>query len=358
MPARECTYQDFLKCQPFNFNGTEGVVGLTHWFEKMEIVFDIINCPEKYQVKYTSCTLLNSALTWWNSHKRTIGNEAAYSMSWAELMNLMTEELIFLCTRMVPNEEDIVERFIEGLPDNIQRNMIAANPVRFQDVVRITNQLMDKKLQGYAARSAESKRRMESKSRDNRGQQPPFKRQNISGQNVVRAYTTRNNKRRGDCTAIITPNTQRAPVGNQQGVTGNQTGANEATAKAYAIGGGGTNPDSNVVTVTRCIDNLIVFSKLLAINGFEISLPVVVCFGVANALVQHYGALIMIQFLVNCQPLTDLRSLYQSRLLWTSQFLMSVRHGELMTICCVVAKPTLKQSFSTPLQLPDTQTIP
>ncbi|GJR88267.1 hypothetical protein Tco_0212278 [Tanacetum coccineum] len=56
-------------------------------------------------------------------------------------------------------------------------------------------------------------------------------------------------------------------------------------------------------------------------------------------------------------PSTDLRSLYQSRLLWTSQFLMSVRHGELMTICCVVAKPTLKQSFSTPLQLPDTQTI-
>ncbi|GKD21622.1 hypothetical protein Tco_1223325, partial [Tanacetum coccineum] len=26
MPARECTYQDFLKCQPLNFNGTEGVV--------------------------------------------------------------------------------------------------------------------------------------------------------------------------------------------------------------------------------------------------------------------------------------------------------------------------------------------
>ncbi|GKB56248.1 hypothetical protein Tco_0912434 [Tanacetum coccineum] len=110
--------------------------------------------------------------------------------------------------------------------------------------------------------------------------------------------------------------------------------------------------------LTRCIDNLIVFSKLSAVNGFEISLPVAVCSGVANALVQHYGALITIQFLVNCQPLTDLRSLYQSRLLWTSQFLMSVRHGELMTICCVVAKPTLKQSFSTPLQLPDTQTIP
>ncbi|GJS22684.1 putative reverse transcriptase domain-containing protein [Tanacetum coccineum] len=152
MPARECTYQDFLKCQPLNFNGTEGVVGLTRWFEKMETVFHISNCPEKYQVKYASCTLLNSALTWWNSNKRTIRNEAAYAMSWAELMKLMTEvyclrneiqkmetelwnltvkgndltvytqrfqELILLYTRIVPNEEDRVERFIGGLPDNI-----------------------------------------------------------------------------------------------------------------------------------------------------------------------------------------------------------------------------------------------
>ncbi|GJW14897.1 putative reverse transcriptase domain-containing protein [Tanacetum coccineum] len=29
--ARECTYPDFLKCQPLNFKGTKGVVGLTQW---------------------------------------------------------------------------------------------------------------------------------------------------------------------------------------------------------------------------------------------------------------------------------------------------------------------------------------
>ncbi|GJS92624.1 hypothetical protein Tco_0799592 [Tanacetum coccineum] len=48
--ARECTYQDFMKCQPLNFKGMEGVVGLIRWFEKMETVFHISNCPEKYQV--------------------------------------------------------------------------------------------------------------------------------------------------------------------------------------------------------------------------------------------------------------------------------------------------------------------
>ncbi|GJY86028.1 hypothetical protein Tco_0500054 [Tanacetum coccineum] len=89
--ARECTYQDFMKCQPLNFKGTEGVVALIRWFEKMETMFHISNCPEKYQVKYATYTLLNNALTWWNSHKGTIGTEAAFAMSWRELMKLMTE---------------------------------------------------------------------------------------------------------------------------------------------------------------------------------------------------------------------------------------------------------------------------
>ncbi|GKB18942.1 putative reverse transcriptase domain-containing protein, partial [Tanacetum coccineum] len=156
------------------------------------------------------------------------------------IVRLTPLELILLCTRMVPDEEDRVERFIGGLPDNIQGNVIAANPARLQDAIRIANQLMDKKLQGYAARSAENKKMMESNPRDNRGQQPPFKRQNGSGQN------TRNK------------------VGNK---TENQTGGNEATAKAYTIGGGGTNPDFNVVTGTFLLNNC--YASMLFNSGAD-----------------------------------------------------------------------------------------
>nr|GFD16430.1 reverse transcriptase domain-containing protein [Tanacetum cinerariifolium] len=102
------------------------------------------------------------------------------------------------------------------------------------------NQLMDKKLQGYAARSAENKRRIESKPRDNCGQQPLFKRQNINGQNVARAYTAGNNERR----RIVETRQE------SRNKTGNQTGGNEATTRVYSIGRGGTNPDSNIVTDT------------------------------------------------------------------------------------------------------------
>ncbi|GJV21524.1 retrovirus-related pol polyprotein from transposon 17.6 [Tanacetum coccineum] len=61
--ARECTYTDFLNCQPLNFKGTEGVVGLTQWFEKMESVFHINNCTVACQIKFATCTLQGNALT-------------------------------------------------------------------------------------------------------------------------------------------------------------------------------------------------------------------------------------------------------------------------------------------------------
>ncbi|GKG51284.1 hypothetical protein Tco_0541668, partial [Tanacetum coccineum] len=65
-----------------------------------------------------------------------------------------------------------VEKFIGGLPDNIQGNVIDAEPTRLQDAVRIANNLMDQKLKGYTVRNAENKRRLN----NNHGQQPPHKR--------------------------------------------------------------------------------------------------------------------------------------------------------------------------------------
>ncbi|GKF28270.1 hypothetical protein Tco_0094612, partial [Tanacetum coccineum] len=62
--ARECTYPDFMKFQPLNFKGMEGVVELIQWFEKMETVFSISNCSVENQIKVSTCTLLACALTW------------------------------------------------------------------------------------------------------------------------------------------------------------------------------------------------------------------------------------------------------------------------------------------------------
>ncbi|GKG60619.1 hypothetical protein Tco_0614181, partial [Tanacetum coccineum] len=57
---------------------------------------------------------------------------------------------------------------VRGLPANIQGNVIAAEPTKIQDAIRVAYNLIDQKLKGYA-RSAENKRRLENNLRDNRG---------------------------------------------------------------------------------------------------------------------------------------------------------------------------------------------
>nr|GEV72472.1 hypothetical protein [Tanacetum cinerariifolium] len=72
--------------------GTEGVVELTQWFERMETVFRISNCLAENQTKFAICTLLAGALTWWNSHIRIVGSDAAYVMTWIELKKKMVDK--------------------------------------------------------------------------------------------------------------------------------------------------------------------------------------------------------------------------------------------------------------------------
>nr|GEY39810.1 reverse transcriptase domain-containing protein [Tanacetum cinerariifolium] len=73
-------------------NSTEGVVGLTRWLEKMESVFQISNYTVACQVKFASCTLQGSALTWWNSHIKAVGQDVAYAMPWAALKRMITDK--------------------------------------------------------------------------------------------------------------------------------------------------------------------------------------------------------------------------------------------------------------------------
>ncbi|GJS40404.1 reverse transcriptase domain-containing protein [Tanacetum coccineum] len=192
--ASECTYSDFLKCQPLNFKGTEGVVGLTQWFEKMESVFHISNCRVTCQVKFTTCTLLGNALTWWNSHVKTVGHDAVYGMPWKTLMKMLTDkycsrgeiknleieiwnlkvkgtnvasyiqrfqELALMCGRMFFEESDQVGKYVGGLPDMIQESVMASKQKTMQDAIKFATELMDQKIRTFAKRQAENKRKLD-----------------------------------------------------------------------------------------------------------------------------------------------------------------------------------------------------
>ncbi|GJV32345.1 hypothetical protein Tco_1392745 [Tanacetum coccineum] len=68
-----CSHKTFINGKPHPFNGTEGVVGLRRWIEKVEKVFEIFNCAEEDKVMFAASTFEGRALTWWNGNVHTLG---------------------------------------------------------------------------------------------------------------------------------------------------------------------------------------------------------------------------------------------------------------------------------------------
>ncbi|GJZ34995.1 putative reverse transcriptase domain-containing protein [Tanacetum coccineum] len=171
---RECTYKDFLNCQPLTFKGTEGVVVLAQWFEKMES----------------------------NSHMKTVTQDVAYAMDWKTLKKMMTvkycprgeikkleiklwnlkvkgtditsytlrfQELALMCGRMFLEESDEVKKYVGGLPDMIRGNVMSYQPKTMEQAIEFANDQMDQKVLTITERQAEQKRKLEFNAGNNQG---------------------------------------------------------------------------------------------------------------------------------------------------------------------------------------------
>ncbi|GJZ64092.1 putative reverse transcriptase domain-containing protein [Tanacetum coccineum] len=275
--ARECTYLDFMKRKPLYFKGTERVVELTQWFERMKTVFRISNCTMENQIKFATCTFLGSSLTWWNSHVRTVGHDVAYAMTWTDLKTNMIykycprgeikklevemwdlevkgtdvvsykqhfQELVLMCAIMFLEETDKIKKYVGGLPDMIHKSVKASKPKTMQDAIEFATELMDKKISTFAERSGEKKPYGGSK---------PLCSKCIYHHDGPCAPKCHRCNRVGhlarDCRGTANANTANNQRGTRAGGNGN------APAKVYVVGHAGTNPDSNVVTGTFLLNN-------------------------------------------------------------------------------------------------------
>nr|GFA15337.1 hypothetical protein [Tanacetum cinerariifolium] len=154
--TRECTYTDFLKCQPLPFKGTEGVTSLSQWCERMES--ETGNGTLDLKVK---CTDL-----------------ASYTQHY--------QELALLCGRMFSEESDKIEKYIGGLPNMIHGSVVASKPKTMQEAIKIATELIDKKIRTFAELETASKRKFENTSRNTQKQQQ----QSNKRQNTGQVYTT------------------------------------------------------------------------------------------------------------------------------------------------------------------------
>ncbi|GJW04675.1 putative reverse transcriptase domain-containing protein [Tanacetum coccineum] len=290
-----------------DFKGTEGVVGLTRWFEKMESVFSISNCTTASQVKFATCTLQDDALTWWNAHVKTTTPEAAHAMPWATLKKMMTDkycprgeikkiktemwnlkvkgtdvvaysrqfqQLALMCSRMFPEEIDKIEKYIGGLPDMIHGSVKASKPKTMQEAIEFTTKLMDEKTHAYAECNSDRKPYAGSKplcskcNYNHEGPCPPrcnnckrvghlakdcrIRPANANNNNC----NNNNNNQKGngcyECRAQGHFRRNCPKLKNND--RGNQARNDRALAKVYVVGNAGANPD-NVVAGTFLLNN-------------------------------------------------------------------------------------------------------
>ncbi|GJT83614.1 putative reverse transcriptase domain-containing protein [Tanacetum coccineum] len=104
--ARQCSYKEFMSCQPMNFKGTEGAK-----------VFSRSNCTKDCKVKFATGTLTKEALSWWNSFAQPIRIEEVYKITWVEFKKLLIK--------------------------NIEGNVTASKPQTLEEAINIAQRLMD-----------------------------------------------------------------------------------------------------------------------------------------------------------------------------------------------------------------------
>nr|GEZ21236.1 hypothetical protein [Tanacetum cinerariifolium] len=131
--ACECTYNDFLKCLPLNFKGTEGVASLTQCFEKIEYVFYSSNCTMMTAKYCPKGEIKKLEIEPWNLKVK--GTDV---LSY----NQRFQELALMCSRMFLEESN-------------------------KDAIEFSTELTDQKIYSLADRQAKNKRKLDDTSRNN-----------------------------------------------------------------------------------------------------------------------------------------------------------------------------------------------
>ncbi|GJV30601.1 hypothetical protein Tco_1387049 [Tanacetum coccineum] len=111
--ARQCSYKEFMCCQPFNLKVQKELLDLSVGLSELNQCFPVATVPKTARI------------------------EEAYKITWVEFKKLDKEELATLCPTMVPDSEKMMEVFIGGLPRSIKGNVTASKPQTLEEAINI-----------------------------------------------------------------------------------------------------------------------------------------------------------------------------------------------------------------------------
>ncbi|GJR43015.1 putative reverse transcriptase domain-containing protein [Tanacetum coccineum] len=184
-----CSYKEFLACNTNEYDGKGDVVVLTRWIEKMESVHDMSGCSVDQKVKYTACSFVGKALTWWNSQICMLSREVVVSILWNDFKFMMIQEFcpshemqkleselwnhamvgaghatytdrFYELARLVPHlvtpKSRMIERYVYGLSPQICGMVAAMEPKTIQKVMQIYDALTDEAVRNRSVKKVKN----------------------------------------------------------------------------------------------------------------------------------------------------------------------------------------------------------
>nr|GEX32195.1 hypothetical protein [Tanacetum cinerariifolium] len=159
MTVQGCSHKTFMNGKPHPFNGTEGVVSLRRWIEKVEQVFEICKCAEEDKVEFKSMMTIEYCPA--TEIQRM--EEELWTLTLKgddiEAYNNRFHELALMCPDLVPNEKKKIKRYMKGFPERIKGNITSARPTTLHEAVNLARELVEQAVQGKAARANENNKR-------------------------------------------------------------------------------------------------------------------------------------------------------------------------------------------------------
>ncbi|GJT32660.1 putative reverse transcriptase domain-containing protein [Tanacetum coccineum] len=145
---KACNYKEFRAVMHENFRGTEGAVGLTQWFEKLESQFGISNVAEGDRVKFASSTLLDGALTWWNVYVHSVTLDTAHATPWSDFNAMFIQKY---CPRKEVKQ-------MENELWNLKGNVTSSKPVDLHEAIEMAQGLMYQVVQELGENSGDKRK--------------------------------------------------------------------------------------------------------------------------------------------------------------------------------------------------------
>ncbi|GKD19815.1 putative reverse transcriptase domain-containing protein [Tanacetum coccineum] len=132
MNVHGCSHKTFMNGKPHTFNGTEGVVGLRRWIEKVEqTMMTTEYCPateiQKIEQKLWTLTLKGDDI---------------------EAYNNRFHELALMCPELVPTKKKKIEKYVRGFLERIKGNITSSKPATLHDAINIAHELVEQAVQG------------------------------------------------------------------------------------------------------------------------------------------------------------------------------------------------------------------